>query len=289
MKVAAITIMKNEADILPFKLKYMEELVDCFLFLDNESIDGSLDIVSKHRKTVYCDTVRGTFNTMMRDKLIEKAQDFIGEDDWIALIDCDEVPLFHVKDLISHIDPQYNCIRVHFPYFFFTREMYDRWREDPEYRREIEQFDIRNFHFFAPTMYSDIRMIRNQKNNGDRPRLTELKRSLPLPESPLVYDNALYVGHFQYRSPRQIRRRLETRRRAVEDGSPSFHYYTEKWGLSDWNFERVMAPQRLLIEHDWSRPFSLEGVRLKRMNRFFYRLFNQRRTLFPEMKRLFMR
>jgi len=37
MKIAALTLIKNETDILPFKLKYMEDQVDYYLFLDNES------------------------------------------------------------------------------------------------------------------------------------------------------------------------------------------------------------------------------------------------------------
>lgn len=58
MKIATLTLMKNEADILPFKLKYMENQVDYFLFLDNESDDNSLEIVSQHPKTVFCNVIR---------------------------------------------------------------------------------------------------------------------------------------------------------------------------------------------------------------------------------------
>jgi len=276
-KVAALTLMKNEADILPNKLKYMEDQVDYYLFLDNESDDNSVEIVSKHPKTVFCDIVKGTFKTTMRDILIREAQKYIKEEDWIVLIDCDEVPFFNIKNQIMNIDTKYNCIRVYFLYFFFTKEMYSRWSRDEVYRKNISNFTIKNYLYFAPTKFSDIRGVKNIKINEERLLLTKLKLSLPLPKPTIIYDNDLYFGHYQYRNPEQIRTRLETRKKAIEMGSPSFHFYTKKWGLKDWNYKKVFVSEKKLIRYDYDKPFSMKGLKLQKMNKLFYKLFNPRK------------
>jgi hypothetical protein len=144
IKVAALTLMKNEADILPFKLKYMEDQVDYYLFLDNDSADNSIEIVSAHPKTVFYDIIKETYRTTLRDILIEKAQDFLGNDDWMVYIDPDEVPFFNIKETIQKISSEYNCAKIYFPYFFFTKEMFIKWNEDKEYRKKILNFDIKN-------------------------------------------------------------------------------------------------------------------------------------------------
>lgn len=287
MKVAALTLMKNEADILPFKLKYMEDQVDYYLFLDNESEDNSLEIVSRHPKTVFCDVIKGTYRTTMRDILIEEVQKYISEKDWIVYIDPDEVPFFNIKSKIEEITNSYNCARVYFPYFFFTKEMYERWNNDEEYRKQILNFDIRNYQYFAQTVHSEIRLIKNVKVNGDRLRLNKLKQSMPIPPNPIVYDQELYFGHYQYRNPIQIKKRLETRKRAIEAGSPSFHYYVKKWGLKDWDYKKVFVPQKYLIKYEYDKPFSMKNIKLKKMNKLFYKLFNPRKILVPTFKYLF--
>ena len=276
-KVAALTLMKNEADILPYKLKYMEDQVDYYLFLDNESDDNSLEIVSKHPKTVFYDVVRETYKTTLRDILIEKAQQFIGEDDWLVYIDPDEVPFFNIKDEIQKITNDFNCARIHRPFFFFTKEMFIRWNNDEDYRKKIKNFDIKNYNYFANTNHTEIRMVKNMKINGERLKLKQLKLSMPLPQPTKIYDNDLHFGHYQYRNPDQIKIRLETRKKAIERGSPSFHFYTKKWGMKDWNYKKVFVPEKKLIRYDYDKPFSMKGLKLQKMNKLFYKLFNPRK------------
>lgn len=287
MKVAALSMMKNEADILPYKLKYMENQVDYYLFLDNESEDNSLEIVSKHPKTVFCDNVKGTFKTTMVDKFIEEVQKYIGINDWIVHLDPDEFPFFNIKNEIKMLDNSYNCMRVYFPYFFFTKKMYTKWKNDPNFRKKINEFDIHNYKYFARTLHAEVRIIENFRINGDRPKLTKLKLSLPLPEPAVIYDNELYFGHYQYRSPEQIKNRLELRKKTVENGSPSFHYYKEKWGLKNWEYHKLFVPEKYLVKYEYDKPFSLKGIKLERMNKHFYKLFNPRKILIPTIKYLF--
>jgi hypothetical protein len=287
MKVASLTIMKNEADILPYKLKYMEDQVDYYLFLDNESEDDSLEIVSRHPKTVFCDVVKGTFKTTMVDILLEEAQKYIGNRDWIVRLDPDEFPFFNIKNEINKIENSYNCIRVYFPYFFFTKEMYVKWENDRNFRKKIKEFDIANYNYFARTVHAEVRIIKNFITNGERPKLTKLKLSLPRPDPALIYDNKLYCGHYQYRSPEQIMKRMEVRKKAVENGSPSFHYYKEKWGLKNWDYKKLFVPEKYLVKYDYDKPFTLNGIELEKMNKHFYKLFNPRKILIPTIKYLF--
>ncbi|MGQ9720644.1 MAG: glycosyltransferase family 2 protein [Candidatus Jordarchaeum sp.] len=286
-KVAALTLMKNEADILPFKLKFMEDQVDYYLFLDNDSDDNSLEIVSAHPKTVFCDIIKETYRTTLRDILIEKAQEFIGNEDWMVYIDPDEVPFFNIKDTIQKISSEYNCALIHRPFFFFTKEMFIKWNEDKEYREKILNFDIRNYNYFANTDHGEIRMVKNSKINGERLKLTQLKMAIPRPDPAIIFDGELYFGHYQYRNPEQMKIRLETRKDAIERGSPSFHYYTKKWGIEDWDYKKLFVPQKKLIRYDYDKPFTMKNLKLKKMNKLFFRLFNPNKLLLYYAKYLF--
>jgi hypothetical protein len=278
--------MKNEADILPYKLKYMENQVDYYLFLDNESEDDSLEIVSKHPKTVSCELVKGTYNTLMRDILIEKAQSFIGEEDWFVYIDPDEIPFFNIKEKVYEIQNKYNCVVIHRPFFFFTKEMKEKWDKDEMYKEKIQHFDIHNYNYFAPTDHAEIRIVKNMKQNGKRMKLTKLKIPVPTPSPRKVCDENLYFGHYQYRNPDQMNRRLETRKKAVERGSPSFHFYTDKWGLKDWDYKKLFVSEKKLVFYDYTHPFTMQGIKLKKMNSLFYRLFNPKKIINVLWKRV---
>jgi hypothetical protein len=286
MKVAALTLMKNEADILPYKLKYMENQVDYYLFLDNESEDESLKIVSQHPKTVFCDVVKVTYNTLMRDILIEKVQNFIGEEDWFVYIDPDEIPFFNIKEKLHEIQNEYNCVVIHRPFFFFTKEMKERWDTDELYRKKIRNFDIHNYTYFAQTDHAEIRIAKNVKQNGMRLKLTKLKVPIPTAFPKKVYNKDLYFGHYQYRNPDQMKIRLKTRKNAVEKGSPSFHFYPEKWGLKDWDYRKLFIPEKKLIRYDYNQMFTMKGLKLKKMNSLFYSLFNPKKIINVLWKRL---
>jgi hypothetical protein len=150
---------------------------------------------------------------------------------------------------------------------------------DEAYRNQIKNFDTKNYRYFARTDHAEIRLVKNVKIDGERLKLQKLKTPVPLPDPPKVYDGELYFGHYQYRNPEQIKTRLATRKKAIDMGSPSFHFYTKKWGMEDWDPYKLFIPERKLSKYDYIRPFTMRGVKLQRMNTLFFRLFNPRKPL----------
>jgi len=249
IKIATLVVFKNEADILPYWLKCMEKHVDYFLFRDNESTDGSAEIVKAHPKTVYCDVAKGLFKTSMKDKLFAAAQNSLSDNDWICGGAADLVPDFNVRAEIGEVDSKgYTCAKVYFPTFFFTKEMYARYQADEEYRRSIDNFDPRNYEFYYNTSNYYENIIKNTKDPlGRRVRFTRPKQEPPVIPNRNVVATRLCWAHYRFRSPRQMKERFEIRNKVYKATrhNKSFRHYSGNW---DW--KAYLISQSLLHKYD---------------------------------------
>ncbi|OYT16001.1 MAG: hypothetical protein B7C24_10160 [Bacteroidetes bacterium 4572_77] len=165
MKLAVLTVFKNEADVLPAWLKHYEDQVDYFLFRDNESTDDGFKIAKNHPKTVFIESVEGPFQTNMWDGLIEEAQKYLSHEDWFTIAAPDLFPFYNMKQEINRVG-LCNCIETHYPIFFFTDEMYKKYEVDRKYRQQIDKFDIENYKYFKVTGRKMPLLIKNVFNNG---------------------------------------------------------------------------------------------------------------------------
>jgi len=246
MKIAALVVVKDEADVLPFWLEYMQDRVDYFLFRDNESIDGSYEIAKAHPKTVYCEIVEGRFVTAFWDKLIEKAQDYLSDTDWFLITAPDLFPFFELKLTAKKVDKlmhSFNCIECYYPNFFFTREMYQRYVSDELYKSQIDTFNIANYKYFKNTGNKFPLFIKNMKIEGQRVRYTRQKQEPPYIPNKLVYrDGIRCFGHYRFRSPEQMKNRLEQRKiiNPNHNKGKSFKHYTT------WNWEDYLISEKYL-------------------------------------------
>jgi hypothetical protein len=250
MKIAAIMVFKNEVDALPYWLNYMNEYVDYFLFRNNESTDGSEDVVKNHPKTVYYDDVEGMFTTSMKDVLYEKCQDFLSDDDWICDSAPDVYPFFDVRDAIDSAEESgCNSIKTYYPTFFFTKEMYERYINDIEYKEKMDNFDIHNYEFYANASNYVESMFKNSKDKkGNRIRYTREKQEPPVVPNMVSMKTNLCFGHYRFRTPSQMQERFRIRSQVNPNHrrDRSFSHYPS------WDWKRYLVSEKRLYKYDGS-------------------------------------
>lgn len=182
MKIAALVTFKDEEDVFPFWLKYMENQVDYFLFRDNESTDKSTEIVKAHPKTVFYEVVKGKYECRMYDQLILEARKILNSEDWFMIWAPDLFPMFNVRQIIEkaeNLKQGFNCIKASYPNFFFTKEMYDRYQESKKYRKIMSRFNTKNFLYFKNTGTSPSMIIKNVGDDKNRVRYLHPKQEPP--------------------------------------------------------------------------------------------------------------
>lgn len=241
-KIALLAVFKNEADILPAWLKHYENQVDYFLFRDNESTDDGYEIAKNHPKTIFIETVKGEFYTAMWGGLIEEAQSFLTENDWFVITAPDLFSFFNMKDEIKLISNKYNCVNTFFPTFFFTKEMHSQYENQTGYREQIDNFDISNYSYFRNTGRNWTSIIRNVEGvKYQRP-----KQEPPYIPNKSIYTKDLCFGHYRFRSPLQMKIRMELRKKVNPNRTRAksfIHYPTWDWG-------KYVIPERFLYKFD---------------------------------------
>lgn len=93
MKIATITAVYNEEDLLPqFLRHYDREGIDKIFILDNESTDKSVEIASKHPKVEMSAFVTPSvgFDGPKHHALMKKMLECAGHYDLVILVDADE-------------------------------------------------------------------------------------------------------------------------------------------------------------------------------------------------------
>lgn len=259
MKIAVLVTFKDEEDVFPAWFRYMENQVDYFLFRDNESVDKSTKIVKSHPKTVFYEVVHGMYECQMYDKLILEARKILSSDDWFMIWAPDLFPFFNVREMIEKVEAKnegYNCIKASYPNFFFTKEMHNKFLISKRYRKEISRFDVKNFSYFKNTGTSPPMIIKNIGDDKNRVRYLKPKQEPPEIYKMKAYDESLSVGHYRFRSPKQISKRFAIRKKVNpnKNSKLSFvHYPTWDWKdyliseklLNKLDDDRIIKPRQL--------------------------------------------
>jgi hypothetical protein len=259
MKVAALVTVKNEVDVLSTWLDYMSNHVDYFLFRDNNSTDGSSEIMKNHKKTVFYEVVDGKFTCSMNDKLIAESQKYLSKKDWFIIAAPDLFPFFFVRNEIEKaMKKNCNCISTYYLNFFFTKEMFDKYNIDKEYREKINNFNLDNYEYFYNLDKNPSLIIQNKPGvHYEFP-----KQEPPFIPNKLEYKDFLCFAHYRFRSPEQIKKRLKIRKEVNPnlDGNFSFGFY------SSWNWKDYLLPQKMLHKFE-PRGFKQEQMERSNMSK----------------------
>jgi hypothetical protein len=127
--------------------------------------------------------------------------------DWWGILDADEFYIDDPREFLESVPKRFNAVWMQLFVYLFTEKDAAAYRQDPTRYDDgipIEQ----RMRYYVNGEYTGLRFFRHARNLARMP--DESLRP--------VYPRRIRLKHFPYRSPEQIRLRLETRREPMERG-----------------------------------------------------------------------
>jgi hypothetical protein len=214
MRIHALSLVKNESDIIAQSLIAAAVWAEAIYVYDNGSDDGTWEIVqdlaATHPRIVPYRSEAGPYSQALRKDLFEAYRERGSRGDWWCQLDADEFYIDDPRDFLAVVTEPYDEIwSASFEYYFTDRDA-ARYAEDPTaFADEVPVAD--KCRYFVNN-HSEPRFFR------DSERLEWWEGGWPDRLGP-AYRTRIRLKHFQYRSPAQIDKRIATRRDSFARGS----------------------------------------------------------------------
>jgi glycosyltransferase involved in cell wall biosynthesis len=222
MNIHAITIVRDEADILEQTLRAAARWCDFIYVYDNGSTDGSWEIVQRLADdlapVVPFRRDDRPFTEPLRGVVFRQFRDRSAPGDWWCRLDTDEHYIDDPRVFLRKVPDRYgNVWSAHFNYYF-TDEDLKRYEADPSaYDAAIP---IQERLRYYRNNWSEVRFFRDDGT-------TRWREDRAWPDGlGRVYPVRIWLRHFQYRSPDQIKRRL-ARRAALMRRAQNYNFFHE--------------------------------------------------------------
>jgi hypothetical protein len=213
MRIHAMALIKNESDVIGQSLVAATGWADSIYVYDNGSDDGTWEIVHElataHPQIVPFKQDRTPYRQSHRRELFERFRGDSG--DWWGILDADEFYIDDPRHFLAGVPERYGEVwSASFEYYFTDVDAARYEKEPAAYGDDVPVGD----------------KCRHYINNWSEPRFFRDNERVVWPEgdgSPEelgpAYPGRIRLKHYQYRSPQQIQRRIDSRREALERGS----------------------------------------------------------------------
>jgi glycosyltransferase involved in cell wall biosynthesis len=213
VRIRGLCLVRNEADVVRQTLLEASAWCDAIYVLDNGSDDETWELVQAvARETLgvvpHARDAR-PYSPAMRGDLFRAHRHEAASGDWWCFLDADERYIDDPQVFLAGVPRRYGQVwSASFEYYFTDLDV-ARYRQDPgHYGDGVPVEEKCRFYL---NNWSELRFFRHRR------RLRWNDGELPEPLGP-VFKTRIRLKHFQYRSPRQIQRRIDTRRGALERG-----------------------------------------------------------------------
>ncbi|BAO43682.1 glycosyltransferase family 2 protein [Thiolapillus brandeum] len=220
MKIFGLLLVKNEDDIVEEVIADALKWADKIFVVDNCSNDNTWDIIKKlaSDRVVVWGRIYTNFQEGLRSIVWESIRHEANEGDWWCFMDADEFYYDNPRQFLSDIPDRYGVVATN-TIEFVPLQSQERLFES------ISGFDKEIFERYMPLNWSESRFFKSTnklKYNGLTSRLPFATRAM--------YIDRIKVFHYPLRSAKQIQKRLDTRRNAVENGFNGWgHAVQDKW------------------------------------------------------------
>ncbi|WP_019947778.1 glycosyltransferase family 2 protein [Hymenobacter aerophilus] len=216
MKIFAISVVKNEADIVKYNLLEASKWAHKIFVLDNGSTDGTWEIVNsiKSDKIIPWKTENKGFYDGIRGEVYNEFKHLASEGDWWCFrLDADEFYADNPVEFLAKVSPIYHFVATATIHFWITKEDIAEYDFDDD-----AENNIRNIRYYEKYTWSEARFFRH------RPKMIwTLGAELPK-HMGVLCPTRIRVKHYQFRSMAQIQNRITTRIEAVKNGFKGWNH-----------------------------------------------------------------
>lgn len=251
MKLYAITIVKNEADIIAYTLKKASEWADKIIVLDNGSTDGTWEIVKElsDKQIVAFKQDFGPYSDGMRSQVFHAFKHELTNEDWWVIQDSDEIYQESPKDFIFTNQGYCHHINGKKIDFLPSKEVFEN--SDAIHIGSFEK----DFTLYSGNAWSEPRIMKNRYG---------MKWTKIWPDFLGVRCNeTIHISHFPLRSKRQEQMRKSIRKESIERGGQVFGHWVQE---NTRNFDMIDS------RTDQRDPFRVSVIRNKLNKQFIKKI-----------------
>lgn len=228
MKIRAICVMKNEADIIQQTLTDALRWCDEIFVLDNGSEDDGLERVQSmsavDSRIVLSGRDLRPFHDGIRAQIYSAHSRAATQGDWWCRLDADEFYVDDPRDLLAATPATYYSVWSASMSYYFTDVDAARYEADPaQYDDDVPVEEKCRYylnHWSEPRFFRHVPGQRWHAEDGGYPTAVWAR-----PASP----QRIRLKHFAYRSPAQIQKRLDGRRAQAGAGGEFSHEAVVDW------------------------------------------------------------
>lgn len=245
MRIFGLCLVKNEADIIRTSLRESLRWCDRIFVFDNGSEDATWTLVQEAahadpRVVAFKQDPR-PFDDALRADIFTAFRSEARAGDWWCRLDADECYIDDPRTFLGAVPAAHHVVWGAWLQYFLTTDDLLRFSPADELTPPEMSLDTLPHHY--QVLGGEARFFRH------RDRLSWQGGAWPA-HLGIIEPRRIRVKHFQYRSPAQIQRRLDTRRAAAAAGWQHFGHSTQE----SWR-DKIADPARLTLDRgDGSYP-----------------------------------
>jgi len=158
-KIYAISVIRNEEDIIEESLKYAKQWFDKIIVFDNGSTDRTWEIVNDLSDDQIIPYTKKDvpYSDALRNEIFNKFKYELNDNDWWAIQDADEFYISEPRRLIEKYKYKYDVITSKKVDYVPSKEQVETWIT------ENFDFDINDVSTCNPWAWSEMRLFRNRE------------------------------------------------------------------------------------------------------------------------------
>ncbi len=207
VKIYAICLIKNEADVIADCLRHALGFCDRIFILDNGSTDGTWEIVNdlakRHEQIVIEAQITEVFRDGMRSIAYNHHHHELSDQDWWLRLDADEFLVGDPRPVLKKANlEQADFVSAWQLQFYYTDHDFKNW----DVEKEELHTPITERRRFYSINWREYRFFRNQRDQAWEEDIA--------PQWPngltKVCSERIFNRHYSYRTPDQIKAKLKS-------------------------------------------------------------------------------
>lgn len=237
MKIFAISVIKNEVDVIEHNLRQASVWADQIFVYDNGSTDGTWEKVLSlaNEKIIPWKQTFKPFYEGLRGEVFNAFRHLAAEGDWWCFrLDADEFYADDPRTFLPKVPRRYHFVQTQTFEFQLTADDLTEIVFTGEAAHDLPLIRYYHTHTYAEARFFRHRHRLMWEPGLDRPRHI----GIASPE-------CIRVRHYQYRSPQQVQQRIDTRIRARQQGFAGWNHAA----LPDWR-QYVVADRATMFRYE---------------------------------------